>query len=133
MLSVDAARRMIPRDTKGRNIAGCISLAASSAVSLMVKAEPNWLTYSKLQELAERVELELQNRGLKPHSRIDVQEFIWTSSKLRKASTVRASSCHPTFLFLPALSASLTKSGNFGTSRSQPEPINYNLLPRGNS
>lgn len=35
--------------------------------------------YSKLQELADRVELELWNRGLKPNSRIDVQGFIWAS------------------------------------------------------
>ncbi len=54
-------------------------MADSLKVALNYKAEPNWLTYSKLQELADRVELELQNRGLKPHSRIDVQGFIWAS------------------------------------------------------
>ncbi len=54
-------------------------MAESLQISLNYKAEPNWLTYSKLQELADRVEVELQNRGLKPHSRIDVQGFIWAS------------------------------------------------------
>jgi hypothetical protein len=54
-------------------------MADSLKVALNYRAEPNWLTYSKLQELADRVELELRNRGLKPHSRIDVQGFIWAS------------------------------------------------------
>jgi hypothetical protein len=54
-------------------------MAESLQISLNYKAEPNWLTYSKLQELADRVYLELQNRGLKPHSRIDVQGFIWAA------------------------------------------------------
>jgi hypothetical protein len=54
-------------------------MAESLQISLNYKAEPNWLTYSKLQELADRVDVELQNRGLKPHSRIDVQGFIWAS------------------------------------------------------
>jgi hypothetical protein len=43
--------------------------------SLNNKSEPNWLTYSKLQELADRVTLELQNRGQKPRSGMDVQRF----------------------------------------------------------
>jgi hypothetical protein len=54
-------------------------MAESLHISLNYKAEPNWLTYSKLQELADRVELELQNRKLAPHSRIDVQGFIWAA------------------------------------------------------
>ncbi|HWY56680.1 MAG TPA: hypothetical protein VNZ03_19595 [Terriglobales bacterium] len=54
-------------------------MAESLQISLNYKAEANWLTYSKLQELADRVELELQKRGLKPHSRIDVQGFIWAA------------------------------------------------------
>jgi hypothetical protein len=54
-------------------------MAESLKISLNYKSEPNWLTYCKLQELAERVELELQNRKLVPHSRIDVQGFIWAS------------------------------------------------------
>ncbi len=57
-------------------------MAGSLKISLNYKAEPNWLTYSKLQELADRVELELKNRGLKPHSRIDVQGFIWASIEI---------------------------------------------------
>ena len=48
-------------------------------ISLNYKSEPNWVTYSHLQELADRVELELKNRKLMPHSRIDVQGFIWAS------------------------------------------------------
>src|ERR1019366_4007970 len=54
-------------------------MARSLNISLNYKPEPNWLTYSKLQELADRVELELKNRKLTPHSRIDVQWFIWAS------------------------------------------------------
>jgi hypothetical protein len=54
-------------------------MADSLKISLNYKPEPNWLTYSKLQELADRVELELRNRKLMPHSRIDVQGFIWAS------------------------------------------------------
>jgi hypothetical protein len=54
-------------------------MADSLKISLNYRVEPNWLTYSRLQELADRVELELHNRGLVPHSRIDVQGFIWAS------------------------------------------------------
>jgi hypothetical protein len=61
-------------------------MAESLQISLNYKPEPNWLTYSKLQELADRVELELRNRGLNPHSRIDVQGFIWASVEIEKAS-----------------------------------------------
>ena len=57
-------------------------MADSLGLALNYKTEPNWLTYSKLQDLADRVELELQNRGLKPHSRVDVQGFIWTSIRI---------------------------------------------------
>jgi hypothetical protein len=57
-------------------------MAESLKISLNYKAEPNWFTYSKLQELAHRVELELQNRKLTPHSRIDVQGFIWASIEI---------------------------------------------------
>jgi len=59
-------------------------MAESLKISLNYKPEPNWLTYSKLQELADRVELELQNRGLKSHSRIDVQGFIWASIEIEE-------------------------------------------------
>jgi hypothetical protein len=51
-------------------------VAGSLKIALNYKAEPNRLTYSKLQELAGRVDLELQSRGRKPHSRIDVQGFV---------------------------------------------------------
>jgi hypothetical protein len=56
-------------------------MAKSLKISLEYKPEPNWRTYSKLQELATSVDSELQNRGLKPDSRIDVQGFIWASIK----------------------------------------------------
>jgi hypothetical protein len=54
-------------------------MADSLQIALNYKPEPNWLTYCKLQELADRVDSELQSRGLKPHSRIDVLGFIWAS------------------------------------------------------
>jgi hypothetical protein len=57
-------------------------MAESLKIALNYKADPNWLTYSKLQELADRVELELRNRGLTPHSQIDVQGFIWASIEI---------------------------------------------------
>jgi hypothetical protein len=60
-------------------------MAESLKISLNYKAEPNWLTYSKLQELADRVELELQNRKLTPHSGIDVQGFIWAAIEIEDA------------------------------------------------
>lgn len=57
-------------------------MADSLKIALNYKPEPNWLTYFKLQELADRVELELKNRNLTPHSRIDVQGFIWASIQI---------------------------------------------------
>jgi len=54
-------------------------MADSLKISLNYKPEPNWLTYLKLQELADRVDSELRSRGLIPQSRIDVQGFIWAS------------------------------------------------------
>lgn len=53
-------------------------------VALNYKAEPNWLTYARLQELSDRVDLELRKRGLVPHSRMDVQGFIWTSMSIEE-------------------------------------------------
>jgi hypothetical protein len=63
-------------------------MADSLNISLNYKSEPNWLTYSKLQELADRVEQELQNRGLRPRSRIDVQGFIWASIGIEQGTYV---------------------------------------------
>lgn len=54
-------------------------MADSLKISLNYKAEPNWLTYSKLQELGDCVDSELRKRGLVPHLRTDVQGFIWAS------------------------------------------------------
>jgi hypothetical protein len=61
-------------------------MSDSLKIALNYKAEPNWLTYSKLQELADRVDFELQSRGLKPHSRIDVLGFIWASIGIEDGS-----------------------------------------------
>ena len=61
-------------------------MAESLKISLNYKSEPNWLTYSKLQELAGRVELELRSRKLVPHSRIDVQGFIWASIEIEEGN-----------------------------------------------
>jgi hypothetical protein len=61
-------------------------MAHSLKIALNYKAEPNWLTYSKLQELADRVELELQNRKLTPRSRIDMQGFIWASIEIEEGN-----------------------------------------------
>ena len=69
-------------------------MAESLKIALNYRPEPNWLTYSKLQELADRVELELRNRGLNPHSRIDVQGFIWAAIRIEEGKyekTKRAS------------------------------------------
>ena len=65
-------------------------MAESLKVSLNYKTEPNWLTYSKLQELADRVDLELQSRKLTPHSRIDVQGFIWASIGIEEGTYGKA-------------------------------------------
>jgi hypothetical protein len=59
-----------------------MAMVESLKISLEYKPEPNWRTYSKLQELADRVEEELKSRGLNPHSRIEVQGFIWASIKI---------------------------------------------------
>jgi hypothetical protein len=59
-------------------------MADSLNISLNYKAQPNWLTYLKLQELANRVDLELRNRNLSPRSGIDVQGFIWTSIQIEE-------------------------------------------------
>jgi len=59
-------------------------MAESLKISLNYKPEPNWLTYSKLQELADRVDVELRNRGLNPRSRIDMQGFIWASIQIEE-------------------------------------------------
>jgi len=59
-------------------------MADSLKIALNYKAQPNWLTYLKLQELANRVDLELRNRNLNPRSRVDVQGFIWTSIQIEE-------------------------------------------------
>lgn len=59
-------------------------MADSLKIALNYKAQPNWLTYLKLQELANRVDLELRNRNLSPRSGIDVQGFIWTAIQIEE-------------------------------------------------
>jgi hypothetical protein len=59
-------------------------MADSLGIALNYKAQPNWLTYLKLQELAVKVDDELKKRSLHPKSGIDVQGFIWTSIKIER-------------------------------------------------
>ncbi len=59
-------------------------MADSLKIALNYKAEPNWLTYLKLQELADRVDSELRKRELTPRSRMDVQGFIWASFSIEE-------------------------------------------------
>jgi hypothetical protein len=66
-------------DLSDRPIRDRINRLPARAIVLILTLIATIFRYSKLQELAGRVELELQNRGLKPHSRIDVQGFIWAS------------------------------------------------------
>jgi len=65
-------------------------MADSLNLSLNYKPEPNWPTYSKLQELADRVNSELQSRGLNAHSRIDIQGFIWASIEIEAGNYEKA-------------------------------------------
>lgn len=64
-----------------------------SKMSLDYKAEQNWLTYSKLEKLPDRVELELYNRKSMPHLRIDVQGFIWASIRIEEGDYERPTNC----------------------------------------
>jgi hypothetical protein len=57
-------------------------MADSLNIALNYRSEPNWLTYCKLQELAQVLERELRIRGLNPGSGIDLQGFIWTSIRI---------------------------------------------------
>lgn len=59
-------------------------MADSVGVTLEYRVEPNWQTYSKLRDVAVRVEAELQSRGLSPRSRIDVQSFIWAALQMEE-------------------------------------------------
>jgi hypothetical protein len=59
-------------------------MADSVGVALEYRADPNWQTYSKLREVAAKVESELQSRGLTPHSRMDVQSFIWAALQMEE-------------------------------------------------
>jgi hypothetical protein len=61
-------------------------MSGSLNISLNYKPEPNWLTYSKLQELAGRVDSELRSRGLNPRSLVDVQGFIWTAIQIEEGN-----------------------------------------------
>src|SRR5581483_513699 len=59
-------------------------MADSVGITLEYRAEPNWQTYSKLRDVAARVEAELQSRNLNPHSRMDVQSFIWAALQMEE-------------------------------------------------
>jgi hypothetical protein len=65
-------------------------MADSLGFALNYKPEPNWLTYSKLQELSGKVKDELQRRGQVPRSGIDIQGFIWSSFQIEEGKYGRA-------------------------------------------
>ena len=52
-------------------------MADSVEVALNYKPEPNWLTYSKLQETAATIKDRLLAAGQTLHSDIDIQSFMW--------------------------------------------------------
>jgi hypothetical protein len=76
-------------------------MADSLQVAPYDKAQPDWLTYLQLRELATAVDLELRSRNLNSHSGIDVQGFIWTSIQIEQSRYGRVNSSQATFLFLP--------------------------------
>ncbi len=59
-------------------------MALSLGIALNYKPEPNWLAYSKLQEMSDKLGVELEKRGLRPKSGLDIQGFIWTSIKIEE-------------------------------------------------
>jgi hypothetical protein len=61
-------------------------MADSLNIALNYKTEPNWLTYSKLQELADRVDSELRGRGLPPTRGSTFRGSYGPPYKLRKAN-----------------------------------------------
>lgn len=60
------------------------ALAASLSVDLLYAAEPNWLTYERLSEVAILVQQRLEAAGLKPHNRVDVQSFMYVACQRTK-------------------------------------------------
>jgi hypothetical protein len=59
-------------------------IADSLNFALNYRSQPNWLTYSRLQDLSGRLSAELNDRGLKPRSGIDIQGFIWASIQIEE-------------------------------------------------
>jgi hypothetical protein len=59
-------------------------LADALGVALNYKTKPNWLTYSKLKELAAVIKVRLAESGQILHSGIDVQSFMWCIYGLSK-------------------------------------------------
>lgn len=54
-------------------------VADSLNISLNYDPYPNWLTYTKLQDLALRVRAQLKESGLTPQDGIDVQSFMYVA------------------------------------------------------
>ena len=52
-------------------------IAQAVGVALNYKPEPNWLTYTKLLETAQKVKERLHEAGQGVHSAFDVQSFMW--------------------------------------------------------
>jgi hypothetical protein len=59
-------------------------MADSAGVALNYKPEPNWLTYSKLQEVAQKVRSRLLEAGQALQSEVDVQSFMWCANGIAK-------------------------------------------------
>jgi hypothetical protein len=75
-------------ETKGRSMflkpTVAKRMANSVGVALNYKPEPNWLTYSKLQEAAATIKDRLQAAGQTLHSDIDIQSFMWCACRIAK-------------------------------------------------
>ena len=60
------------------------AMASAVGISLLYKAEPNWETYLRLNEISDEVDSRLRAIDLIPRDRIDLQSFMyvsWQSSK----------------------------------------------------
>lgn len=59
-------------------------MADSVGIALNYKPEPNWLTYSKLQEVAQIIRARLLDAGQTLQSEVDVQSFMWCAYGIAK-------------------------------------------------
>ncbi len=60
------------------------TVALACGVELNYQTQPNWLTYSSLAKLSEKLTAALKEVGLQAKDMIDVQSFIWSSFQLDK-------------------------------------------------